>query len=397
MAEGLAAHDMDAFLINPTVQKQSSHVELQSPNMSGDLIPIFLDDEVVTVKAGKKAVQPTGSLHKFSNSTIFLHGYASEEEAASPVEDNDSGFHGTSDTDSIVSIKESASVENLTDQFNALQLCTKAQAVQFVSAGKARVVSVPKLVDLSPGGSPTSPVGDRVTRTSASKREAGVYDGSFINTPSPRSSSDRSPVFSSSDEQPFRLRTIRRKPKLPPLQAPTSSPQRSIRSQTPLADQRAEFLRHDPYPPDWPLRGPSSASPTKLRMPKLSSSFSLRAFGRRRSNSNGSSASDGWDSPTEQYIAVSYPASPAVRNVSRAISRPAPGTRMVARGASERAPPIVLPPCPDDYDQEDNLSQSSNWPLRKDSGSDSPAFETPSALKQIRRKSMSAAFATTQA
>lgn len=387
---------MEAYLINPTVQESSyPESQSQSANASGDLIPIFLADEVVTVKAGRKSVEATGSIHKFSNQSIFLRGYTSEEEASSPVEDNDFGFHTTSDTDSTASIKESRSVENLADHANALQLCTKAQAVQFVSAGKAKVVSVPKIVDLSSSGSPVSPVNETSTRSSVSKRDAGVYDGSFVHTPSPRSSSDRSPALSSLDEQPFRPRTIRRKPKLPPLQAPTSSPQRSTRSQTPLADQRAEFLKHDPYPSNWPSGGPTSASPTKLRMPKLSSSFSLRAFGRpRRSDSLGSSASDGWDSPTEQYIAVSLPASPAVRNVPRAVPRSMP--KMVARGASERAPPLVLPPCPDDYDKKD-LTYSTHWPLRKESVTTSPTFETPDALKQIRRKSVSVAFATSQA
>lgn len=395
MAEALATHDMEAYLINPTVQKEPSHVESQPHNMSGDLIPIFLADEIVTVKAGRKSIESAGSIHKFSNQSIFSNGYVSEEEAASPVEDNDFGFNTASDTESIVSIKETPSVENLTDHANALQLCTKAQAVQFVSAGRAKVVSVPKPLDLSLHGNQYSPTIDTPTRTSVSKRDAGVYDGSFVHTPSPRSSSDRSPASSSYEEQVFRPRTIRRKPKLPPLQAPTSSSQRSVRSQTPLADQRAEFLNYDPYPSNWPLGGPASASPTKLRMPKLSSSFSLKAFGRRRSNSGGSSASDGWDSPTEQYIAVSLPASPAVRHVPRTLRKSTP-PKMVARGASERAPTLVLPPCPEGYDGDDN-SHSSQWPLRKDSYSSSPTFETPNALKQIRRKSVSAAFATSQA
>lgn len=384
---------MDAFLINPTIRKDADYAASQSPNnMSGDLIPIFLSEEILTIKASKKAVEPAGTIRKFANETIFSHGYTSEEEAASPVDDNDFGFHSNSDTESTSSIRESASLEDLSDHANALQLCTKAQAVQFVSAGKAKVVSVPKLVDLSSPGSTAGPVNDMAAVTTVPKSV-----GSDTPNRSPRSSSDKSPASSSYREQPAQPKVIRRKPKLPPLQAvPTSVSPRSTRTQTPLAEQRAEFLKHDPFPSNWPLGSPASASPSKRKMPKLSPSFRLKAFSRsRRSNSSDSSSTEGSEGRMDWWSVTTSPVSPDTRNVSRAANQPIP--KMVARGASERAPPIVLPPCPADYNDDWDVGYASQWPLRKDSIPNNPTFETPNALKHIQRKSVSAAFATTQA
>ena len=386
MAEFSAAQDMDAYLINPTVTKGD---DFQTTNMSGDLIPIFLSDEIMTVKAGKKAVEPTGMIRTFANQSIydsiFSYDYASEEEAASPVDDDDFGFQ--SDIDSSPSIKERASLEEADDHATAVQLCTKAQAVQFVSAGKARVVSVPKAVDLS---SPDRSPGPQKQRSSA-PRQANA-DSSITSTPdrSPRSSSDRSEAFVSSDEQP-RLRTVRRKPKLPPVHGMP----RSTGAQTPLAQQRAEFLNHDPYPSNWPLRSPTSASSSKLRLPKLSTSFSLKSLGRpRRSNSSSTRSSDEY-SPLEPPLPFSLPASPAVRTIPRSANTSAP--RKIARGADERAPTLVLPPCPSDYSEDWSFDLPSEWQTRKDSALGSPVIDSESGLKHIRRKSISAAYVTTQA
>lgn len=381
---------MDAFLINPTTRKKgASYVNSPAQNMSGDLIPIFLSDEIITVKAGKKAVEQLGVISKYADDLLFSRGYASEEEAASPVDDADFGFHTTSDTESTASIRETLSVEDLSDHANALQLCTKAQAVQYVSAGKAKVVSVPKLVDLPSTSRSVRRPDNAANFRNFSKPIGNIPRPSDVQNRSARSSSERSPASSSFAEQ-TPTKTIRRKPRLPPsIAAPPSTTSRSVRTQTPLADQRAEFVKYDASVSTSP---PSSISPSKLKMPKLSPSFSLKPFSRsRRSNSSASNSSNGSEGRLDWWTLTPSPTSPDARSVPRMISQPMP--KLVARGASERAPPIVLPDCPADYKSDSEVDDSPSWPLRQDSMRSS---ELPSALQHLRRKRESAVFVTTQ-
>ncbi|KAK1088017.1 hypothetical protein LTR48_002035 [Friedmanniomyces endolithicus] len=154
----------------------------------------------------------------------------------------------------------------------------------------------------------------------------------------------------------------------------------------PRAVRTADFLRYDPYPalPGEQPTTPPPVSPSRRRLHKLGSSFGLKVFGMKRTNSSDSSLGDP-EAMRESDPAASAPP-PSLQPLARASSMK---PKMIARGANERAPPLVLPPCPETYEDERDLSR---WPLRKDSS----IMGLPSKLHK-RQRSMSAALVSVQA
>ncbi|KAK4501990.1 hypothetical protein PRZ48_007801 [Zasmidium cellare] len=100
---------------------------------------------------GKSPVKPAASIVDLVNEPVFWHGYTSEEEVASPVDDEDDddqfSLHSDESMDSIAS--NASFPEQLAEACsNVKQQCNKAQAVKIQAAGKARVVSLPKPIDI---------------------------------------------------------------------------------------------------------------------------------------------------------------------------------------------------------------------------------------------------------
>jgi hypothetical protein len=93
----------------------------------------------------------------------------------------------------------------------------------------------------------------------------------------------------------------------------------------------------------------------------------------------------------EEMEAIKEPEPVLVRPSTATLPQAKARAKLVPRGANERAPPLVLPPCPDDYESVRDVTQ---WPIRKDSGS-TAAARGPKLHK--RQRSMSAAMVSVQA
>ena len=110
---------------------------------------------------------------------------------------------------------------------------------------------------------------------------------------------------------------------------------------------------------------PSLTRPRLLR--KLSSTFSFKTFNRPSRQDSFSSNESEKLHPLTETKKPHHPISD-MHVPSRSSSKPLP--KLVPRGANERAPPIVIPPCPEDYDDgadDEGELPNARWPMRKDS------------------------------
>lgn len=422
MGDTSVKRSMDEFLINPIVPMDDYSSYRESRNANRNSMLLDSPNVLFTGKAEKySAAARPDPIENHDNEALYMRGYASDEEVASPVENDDFTFDSTSsdeDADSIASIHEAQ--YHAQSVSNAQQLCNRAQAVQVISVGKPKVISMPKPVDVPGVYSPTPTVSDydneiRPPTSRINHTPPDHYVPSSISS-SPRSSGDNSAYRSMPIPRsiPPSGPSIRRRPNLPRIQTgPRSDSSQSADSgltpQTawPIGVARPEFLNHDPFGADYPSHLSNPPATPKRKLSRLSPPFSsLKNLSRslRRGSIPGSS-------PAESSIDkkdIGYPVvSPIISDMhipSRTSSKPAPKIatadmhvpmrtsskpmpKMVARGASERAPAIEIPPCPDDY--IDDLKVPS-WPMRSDSVANID-FPTPSlARRHGRRKSLSA-------
>ncbi|KAF2172715.1 hypothetical protein M409DRAFT_16677 [Zasmidium cellare ATCC 36951] len=315
---------------------------------------------------GKSPAKPAASIVDLVNEPVFWHGYTSDEEVASPVDDDDDddddefSLHSDESMDSIAS---SASFpEQLAETCgNVKQQCNRAQAVKIQAAGKARVVSLPKPIDIparrsimrpaSPG-SPSKRASIQLQSSTRNSEDSQTTCNDSISSSSVNSPASTAP---SSVDEPLEQR--------PPIKH-----QQSFSRHVPLMEAARAFSPNSPTSgPNSPLFPQSAGLPKRhstalsdrsevasittrssvRRMTKLSSNFSLNKIGKNLV---------GRDSTYGGYIAPAQQHRVAARSTSL---KP----KMVARAANERAPPITLPPFPDDAEEPSN-----DWPLRKDSG-----------------------------
>ena len=336
------------------------------------------------------------------DAAAFWRGYTSDEEVASPVENDDYTFDSTSsDGDSIASIHEAHYHAQTCN--NAQQLCNRAQAVQLVSVGKPKVVSMPKSVDIPAAYSPQPSDYEIDVRPSVSSmshmRGASGYHHTHNNTTSsPRSSGENSysSFQSPPTSQPAGTKLVRRKPNLPRLQTGTrsDSPQSDGSSSTPRTAWlvgRPNFLDYDPFSSDYSIHVAASASTPKRRVHRLSPAFSLKSLSRslRRSSTSAGSSGNGGINKRDISGPIGSPIISDVHVPARTSSKPM--TKMVARGANERAAPIEIPPCPDDYQDDSTIPA---WPQRSDSVAHFDGSRLADARLHGRRKSLSAFVST---
>ncbi|TKA66517.1 hypothetical protein B0A55_09394 [Friedmanniomyces simplex] len=132
-------------------------------------------------------------------------------------------------------------------------------------------------------------------------------------------------------------------------------------------------------------------SPSRRRLHKLGSSIGLNVFSMKRTNSSDSSLGDALDTIKEpEPVASASPTSP-LQPLARAASlKP----KMVPRGANERAPPLILPLCPETYEDEEDVTR---WPLRNDSSAMGLGLVGLPTKLHKRQRSMSAALVSVQA
>ncbi|KAK4565710.1 hypothetical protein LTR86_003558 [Recurvomyces mirabilis] len=367
-----ARRPMEDFFCNPTDsfidrgRKPRSRMDYQSTH-AGYKLP----DAAVDHKIQRQSLKLKATPREFTASPVFWRTYNSEEELASPTSPGDLSSPIASSASSISDGGSFQSFpEQLVDTCNKVeQQCSCAQAVTLVSAGKAKVVSMPKLVDVSVSPRVMVPVRTTSTSTPVSRFANGTVD-----EPSRTPKSEIPPTFVS------HTTPVPETPKsLSKLNAARSQFSMSSRllptGQLPVA---ADFLKHDPYPttprhmPNSPS-GRSSMSPSRRRMQKLSSSLSQYVFGKDGTHSPSASSSD--DEHLEDAVIMT-----ASRHDLRSPTRP----RMVPRGASERAPPLVLPACPKGYESEIDVTQ---WPIKKDRSGSMPR----GPVLHKRRRSIAAA------
>ena len=356
-------------------------------------MPLFRS---LTLKAGVKTPQPTAAIKDLINEPLFWRGYTSDEEAASPTSTDDgmSSHSADNKSDYEASFVEPPVPEQLAITCNQVQQrCNRAQAVMLMPAGKAKVVSMPKLVD-GPASRIVKPVASTLIRPPVSRLNNGEASssGSISSTSSPRSSSEKSLAStapSSVCEPSQRRLALKTKPSKPLL--PTAARESQPVRQTTGSDMSPKLHGTRSSPLELPIASPGEpSSPTIRKLRKFSSSFSLGRLHNsfKRSASSGSGTGDQPEIVEEPHLITTSPIPTAIQVPLRSSSRVRP--RMIPRGASERAAPLVLPPCPDQYDEGVDRT-ATRWPQRKDSAFVLPTTEqrpkTPKLHK--RHRSMS--------
>lgn len=362
----------------------------------------MLSHDMYSFKPGKKTPEAPATTNDFTKEPVFSHGYTSEEEIASPIDADDMSYGSDSNDSVTASLRSEASFpEQLVQSSKTIeQQCNRAQAVTLVPAGKAKVISMPRMVDVpaaprmrrpATATSVRLPV-SRLNRVEPTTQTSSQHSRrSFL-----RTTSEKLPISTTSSsiaEDPKRLKSVRRRPSLPFL-APTTRSEPSTPN-TPLDQTRlprtADFLKHDPYPSPSTERPTTPMSPSKRRLHKLSSSLALNVFGRgmRRSTSLDTGVIEDLETVKEpEPLLLLSPADAEARQTShRRISlKP----KLVARGANERAPPLVLPPCPEGYDEDEANAAMAQWPARKDSAAlISPIESFPAKLPKLHKRQRS--------
>ena len=406
MRDSPVKRSIEDFLVNPTIRMDEQYSYEERCAFSESLIPVTPPKELLAFKPRRKNSKRAGGIEYFNDETSFWRGYTSDEEVASPIDNDDFSFISTnSEGESAASIGEQSSHSQKSN--NAQQLCSRAQAVQVVSAGKAKVVTMPKLVEFPAIQRDDSMMSRPDVRPPPFRKNRVNLSGSsqYSNSScgySSRSSAEetsRSPTSSPHSGQPQDLRFARQKLKSPRNQV-VASPE-SLLSTNPVFTpktawpaRRLNFSDHDPPSLDSIARSHASSSATKSIMHKFSS-FGLRGLsrrGRRSGAADGSSAED-VTAKKDLEAPVRSPVISDMHIPSRTSSKPPP--KLIPRSANERAAPIILPPCPDEYEDDFPVPQ---WPPRSDSVATMMPNRTNTnpAIMHSRRKSLSA-FVSVQA
>lgn len=394
---------MEDFLINPTFDAMDDRHRSRPSLVVDGYVSTSPPVDMFSLEKVPKPPEASATMRSFVEEPFFWRGYTSEEEVASPVEADDLSFRSaTSPSPSPSQLGDAPFSEPFAQGgYRVEQQCSKAQAVTFVSAGKARIVSLPKAVDSPTASRPKRPAADTSLRLPMSRFPSGETDTSttsFQNSPRAltHTSSEKSPVStptsSIAEQQKKGRNTLRRRPSLPVLaatarfHAATASPLSTFHSQS------TDFLNHDPFPSAEQMSPPMT--PTKRKLHKFSSSLGLGVLAK---GAKGATSPDG--SVSEDIEAAQGPEPILATTLAMPTRRPSTRTKMIPRGANERAPPIVLPPCPESYDEDENFvfrsTASTYGPARKDLKS---SASVPKSGKLHRRqRSYSTAWITSQA
>ena len=312
---------------------------------------------MLSFEATSKASESNPTAGKVPHEPIFWRGYGSEEELASPSGTNDLSGHSSSSDSDAASIGSLLSFHDGTEDFGyGHQQCSTAQAITFVPAGKAKVITWPRLFDVPviprmkrPVSIAPAPIKVPVSRLSKVE-EASQTSSRNSWTNSSRSSTEKSPI-STAPSSPGEVHVSRQykgpryRPSLPLIAGPDAttvirSPEsfpRGVRLQT-----SSEFLQHDPYPSAWPLSDqPMTPTSPSRRRPQKFFGLNIFGLGSKRSHSDINTDFDDVKEPESVMVTRTSPLTTPSRRSS--------GNKMQARGGNERAPPLVLPPCPEDY------------------------------------------------
>lgn len=403
---------MEDFLINPTEMSdryaESRELTLNTQQRPGQL----------TSNTPKKTLH--AAKESFSDpllEQLYWRGYNSDEEDLSSADSDTMSISSTSSGEilemtptrlSIISAEEVRDARRRSSIMDQSVCC--AQAVTFKPINHGDVVLSPRLVDIPPSPRlprsqnmgyykpPTSRLAKldmskatRHQRSVVSTPRTSLEDSSNASTPStpPTSVDERSPVSSSE-------KVIRRKSAVPSMRGVARREYSFNANNMPNAQTLREFLATDPSSHDKPLSYVPAhlATPSKRKLRKFSSSFSL---GRFNPITKRKGTVDSAESSSDEFPPLSAPhrqtmAAPQVYRPTRCSSlQPPPPSKMVARGANERAPPLVLPPCPDDSEDEADQAGPMRGYMRRAPMSYSPTgAPTPGRKLHRRQRSLSA-------
>ncbi|KAK4621752.1 hypothetical protein CLAFUW4_07116 [Fulvia fulva] len=391
MADSRASRPIEDFFVNPafnfdfnfncdTRHQQSKMVD--NNNLYTGATNQYNDCWFTSTKAlNSDGKAPTAVTHLVNNSSQ-LRGYTSDEETASPIDDDNSSVYSD-----YSGISDFTLPEALAESCNQVeQQCSEAQAVKIQSAGKAKVVSLPKLVDIPSRRGVVRPASISLNPNSSSRRNSAMqqsvrssedsHHGSVNSSvmDSPASTAPSSLIIDRSLEVKRRSSVASRHVPLleaaraisPTTPYPTSTPS------TPLEPRSVGLIKRENTVSS--QRSNSTTSSLKLpikRMNKLSSNFSLNRIGKEFRDTfvpkDAARRSYLEDVKEPEPVMVTQQAPQSPRNSS--ISKP----KMVARAANERAPTIELPPFPGDQDDF-----SSDWPLKLGATSSFPKMRSVS-------------------
>jgi hypothetical protein len=356
---------MEAFLLNPT---EMTDRYAESPSLA---LKTRRRSDPLASNTGKRTLHQ--SKESFSDPLVeqlYWRRYDSDEEALSSAE---------SDTESIDSASSGEILEMTTARLSIVSAeelarscqpieqtiyCAQAVYLQPVNQGNAKLS--PRLVEIPPSprfersqnmgyykpsmsrlSKLDTSTATRHHRSVASTPRSSLENSSNASTSStpPTSVDDRSPLSSSE-------KVIRRKSAVSSMRS-IAKREFSINSHNmPDAQTLREFLASAPSTQDRPLSQVPAhlTTPSKRKLRKFSSSFSLGRFNPTKRNSSAGNLLEEMPALPAKYAA---PPMPEVYRPTRCSSLlPPPPTKMVARGGNERAPPIVLPPCPNDSEDD---------------------------------------------
>lgn len=387
---------MDAFVFNFPAQAHSERDQALLREMTHDEIWSTLVDDSFVPKSDKgKAPQRQDVTQDWD----FWPEYASEEEIASPIATEDFELDSTSSkVASTPSLRESSSLERLPANATSMrvvrvrspslttpdieQLCSWAQAVPLLPAGRPRIVSVRKSPNHSPSSSTAQSLGKSASvetleapRPHIARHDERSSSPMFSRRP-PLSPTEKAPPMPASRapaDQPLESRMPRSRksmvlPKRPHnwLQAETMPASVPLCAQR-VSEQRAEMKRTNTNIPARPQQPDTLSSQSRHRLLKFSSTFNLRGIGSsRRQDSTSSSDSDQWMTDMQR------PTTSASSQVYTLFSDPSPivsktKAKLIPRGANERAPLLILPPFSEEVVDEWTLLSPSQWMAHNDS------------------------------
>jgi hypothetical protein len=392
---------MEAFLLNPT---EMSDRYAESPSLA---LKTRRRSDPLASNTGKRTLHQ--SKESFSDPLVeqlYWRRYDSDEEALSSAE---------SDTESIDSASSGEILEMTTARLSIVSAeelarschpieqsiyCAQAVYLQPVNRGNAKLS--PRLVEIPPSprfersqnmgyykpsmsrlSKLDTSTATRHHRSVASTPRSSLENSSNASTSStpPTSVDDRSPVSSSE-------KVIRRKSAVSSMRS-VAKREFSINSHNmPDAQTLREFLASAPSTQDRPLSQVPAhlTTPSKRKLRKFSSSFSLGRFNPSFTKRN-SSAGNLLEEMPALPAKYATPPMPEVYRPTRCSSLlPPPPTKMVARGGNERATPIVLPPCPNDSEDDGARVGPVRGHLQRSPKSYSPTGAPKTGRKLHRRQ-----------
>jgi hypothetical protein len=373
---------MEDFLIHPTITSPMD--DLHATMLTGqDMTTMKGSLELHTaMKMNERRASHAMTLRDPLDEQLYYRGYCSDEEAVSPSASTDS------DNASISSASSGEIVEAIPARLSLIMPEELAQSFRNIERSLLRA----RAVVLRPINRPNSPTSPRIIDIPRSLRSQRASSPSAFRPPisrlqrpasvdsrneepsiasTPRTSSEQSsvstptsPPTSIDERSPSPEHALRKKPTMPIMRTPVAaSPYPyELKNVSKPNESFLDFLKtNDPYPLGTAIRDHivNPLIPNRHRLRKFSSSLNITKSSKSSTKRKDSADENAFDetpnrSRASLIVARQTPSvyTPTTRDSSTS-SRP----RMVARGASERTPVLVLPACPKGYNADREVAR----------------------------------------